>query len=406
MTKVLISAYSCSPGEGSEPGIGWNQVQQVARSHEVWVVTRSNNRKGINDALALDPLPNVHWIYLDLPRWASFWKKGMRGMRTYYHCWQFGAYLKARELHRQVHFDLAHHVTFVNYWMPIFLPLLPVPFVWGPVGGGESAPRDLRRALSLRGRVYETIRDCARKLGEINPLVRLTARRAALALATTGETEERLRALGCRNTSVLPAVGLPAGELEKLAAIPTPSGETFRVVSLGRLLYWKGFDLGLRAFALFHRGYPDSEYLIVGDGPERDRLERLAQSLGIGDTVIFCGAVSREQVLERWAQGNVLLFPTLHDSGGWVSLEAMAAGRPVVCLDLGGPGLQVTPDTGIKVKPAAPEQVVEELARALRILVNDRTRCAEMGQAGRARVHEYFNWDKKGTLMDAAYKSL
>ena len=240
----------------------------------------------------------------------------------------------------------------------------------------------------------------------MNPLVRLTARRAALALATTGETEERLRALGCRNTSVLPAVGLPAGELEKLAAIPTPSGETFRVVSLGRLLYWKGFDLGLRAFARFHRSYPNSEYLIVGDGPERDRLERMARVLGIGDKVIFCGAVSREQVLERWAEGNVLLFPTLHDSGGWVSLEAMAAGRPVVCLDLGGPGLQVTPDTGIKVKPASPEQVVEELAGALRMLVNDRTRCTQMGQAGRQRVHEYFNWDKKGPLMNAAYKSL
>jgi glycosyltransferase involved in cell wall biosynthesis len=406
MTKVLMSAYSCSPGEGSEPGIGWNQVQQVARSHEVWVVTRSNNRDGINEALALDPLPNVHWIYVDLPRWASFWKKGVRGMRTYYHCWQFGAYLKARELHRQVHFDVAHHVTFVNYWMPIFLPLLPVPFVWGPVGGGESAPRDLRRALSFRGRVYETVRDCARKLGEMNPIVRLTARRSALALATTGETEQRLRALGCRNTSVLPAVGLPAEELEKLAAIPTPSGETFRVVSLGRLLYWKGFDLGLRAFARFHRSYPDSEYLIVGDGPERERLQRLAQALGIGDKVIFCGAVSREQVLARWAEGNVLLFPTLHDSGGWVSLEAMAAGRPVICLDLGGPALQVTPDTGIKIKPTSPEQVVEELAGALRVLVNDRTRCAKMGQAGRERVHEYFNWDKKGTVMNAAYKSL
>ena len=401
-----MSAYSCSPGEGSEPGIGWNQVQQVARSHEVWVVTRSNNREGINEALALDPLPNVHWIYVDLPRWASFWKKGVRGMRTYYHCWQFGAYLKARELHRQVHFDLAHHVTFVNYWMPIFLPLLPVPFVWGPVGGGESAPRDLRRALSLRGRVYETVRDCARRLGEMNPIVRLTARRAALALATTGETEQRLRALGCRNTSVLPAVGLPAGELEKLAAIPTPSGETFRVVSLGRLLYWKGFDLGLRAFARFHRSHPNSEYWIVGDGPERDRLQRLARVLGIEHKVIFCGAVSREQVLARWAEGNVLLFPTLHDSGGWVSLEAMAAGRPVVCLDLGGPALQVTPDTGIKVKPSSPEQVVEELASALRVLVNDRKRCTQMGQAGRERVHEYFNWDKKGTVMNAAYKSL
>ncbi len=94
--------------------IGWNQVQQVARDHEVWVITRSNNRQDIDAFLALESLPNVHWIYFDLPRWASFWKKGMRGMRTYYHCWQLGAYLKARRLHRRMQFDLAHHVTFVK----------------------------------------------------------------------------------------------------------------------------------------------------------------------------------------------------------------------------------------------------------------------------------------------------
>jgi glycosyltransferase involved in cell wall biosynthesis len=370
------------------------------------VITRSNNRQDIDAFLALESLPNVHWIYFDLPRWASFWKRGVRGLRTYYHCWQLGAYLKARRLHRNIRFDLAHHVTFGSYWMPIFLPLLPVPFVWGPVGGGESAPRVLRKALSVRGRIYESARDLGRKLCEMNPMVRLTARRSALALATTAETEQRLRALGCKNTSVLPAVGLPAAELQKLAAIPIPNGDTFRVVSLGRLLYWKGFDLGLRAFARFHSSCPNSEYWILGDGPERERLERLAKSLDIGDNVFFCGAISREEVLEKWADGHVLLFPSLHDSGGWVSLEAMAAGRPVICLDLGGPALQVTADTGIKIKPENPEQVVEDLARALTTLVTDRKRCVRMGEAGRRRVHEYFNWDKRGPLMTATYRSL
>ena len=137
--KILISAYACEPGKGSEPGVGWNNVEQAARFYHVWVMTRSNNRALIEEALAAQPMPNVHWIYLDLPHWASFWKKGQRGIHLYYSLWQILAYRKARRLHHDVGFDLAHHVTFVNYWLPIFLPLLPIPFVWGLITCNCSA---------------------------------------------------------------------------------------------------------------------------------------------------------------------------------------------------------------------------------------------------------------------------
>ncbi len=405
--KILMSAYACEPSKGSEPSVGWNQVCQVARDHEVWVITRSNNRPGIDEALAVDPLPNAHWVYFDLPRWASFWKKGMRGMRTYYHCWQFGAYLKARSLHRQFHFDLAHHVTFVNYWMPIFLALLPVPFVWGPVGGGESAPRHLRRALSLRGRIYESLRDFARRMGEMNPIVRMTARRAAVALAATRETEQRLYALGCKRVSVFSQVALPQQELHELLSLPLPSRKKpFRVLSLGRLLHLKGWDFGLRAFARFHAENPDSEYWIVGGGPEAGRLKRMADELRLGDSLVFWGAVSRARVFEMLGECDVLLFPCLHDSGGWASVEAMAAGRPVICLDLGGPALLVTDATGIKVAAIAPEQVLRDLAAALTDLSSDMPRLMRLGQQGRERVRREFNWEKKGQDLARIYSEI
>ena len=138
--KLLISAYACEPGRGSEAGVGWNCVLQAARFHEVWVLTRKNNREPIENALQTDPLENVRFVYFDLPRWSRFWKRRTRGLQLYYYLWQIGAYFVARKLHRRVGFDLTHHVTFVNYWLPSLLPLLPVPFLWGPVGGGESAP--------------------------------------------------------------------------------------------------------------------------------------------------------------------------------------------------------------------------------------------------------------------------
>jgi len=404
--KILISAYACEPGKGSEPGVGWNHVKQAARFHDVWVMTRSNNRAVIEGALATDPMPNVRWIYLDVPRWARFWKKGQRGIRLYYSLWQLAAYWKARKLHREIQLDLAHHVSFVSYWLPTFLPLLPIPFVWGPVGGGESAPRSFRGAFDLRGRMYESMREFARSLSELSPFLRLAARGSAIALAATKETAARLEALGCTRISILAEAALPAKEIDELAAIPPREGGPFRALSLGRLLHWKGFALGLRAFARFQARVPNAEYWLIGDGPERPSLERLSRELGVEKKVVFWGKLSRNEVLEKLAACDVLLFPSLHDSGGWVTLEAMAAGRPVICLDLGGPAVRVTEATGIKIPAINPEQATTDLAAALEQLARDPLRLAQLAGGGRRRVDQEFNWDRRGEHLARLYVRL
>ncbi len=401
--KVLLSAYACEPGKGSEPGVGWNWVKALSQFAKVWVITRANNRPIIEQALEKEPLPHVHWIYFDLPRWARFWKKGQRGVHLYYYLWQIGAYFIGRRLHREVKFDLVHHVTFVNYWMPSFLALLPVPFIWGPVGGGESAPKTFYRTFSLRGKVYEYVRSLARWLGERDPFVRMTAMKAAVALATTAETAKRLQQLGSRRVEVLSQVALAEEEIARLAAMPTHTGNPFRLLSLGRFLHWKGFHLGLQAFARFVQDFPQSEYWLIGDGPERKSLEQLAKSLGIADKVRFWGALPREEVLKKLAEVDVLVHPSLHDSGGWVCVEAMAAGRPVICLDLGGPALQVTEETGFKIPARSPEQAVEDMARAMLKLAKDSEMCHRMREAARRWVWEHFNWELRGQEIFGIY---
>jgi len=404
--KILISAYACEPGKGSEPGVGWNNVKQAARFHDVWVMTRSSNRPLIEEALQAEPMPNVHWICFDLPRWMSFWKRGQRGVRLYYSLWQFAAYWKARKLHREVRLDLVHHVTFVSYWLPTFMSLLPVPFVWGPVGGGESTPRSFRSFFGLRGRMYEGIREYARTLSELNPFLRMTARRAAIALAATKDTAARMEALGCRRVLVLAEGALAESEINELRAVPDCESQPFRAVSVGRLLHWKGFELGLRAFARFHARFPNAEYWLIGDGPERRSLERVSRELGVEKKVVFWGNLSRDCVLAKLAECHVLLFPSLHDTGSWVTLEAMAAGRPVICLDLGGPALRVTETTGIKIPAINPEQTTADLAAALERLASDPTLRAQFAQAGRLRIDQEFNWARRGDQLARLYERL
>jgi len=87
-------------------------------------------------------------------------------------------------------------------------------------------------------------------------------------------------------------------------------------------------------------------------------------------------------------------------------VEAMAAGRPVICLDLGGTALQVTQETGIKVPAISPEQVVHDLAAGIDHLARDASHRARLGQAARERVTEHFNWERKGEDVAHLYRQL
>jgi glycosyltransferase involved in cell wall biosynthesis len=213
-----------------------------------------------------------------------------------------------------------------------------------------------------------------------------------------------MRMLGCKRVSALSVVGLTRDEIWDLSKIPLNRSGPFRVISIGRLVHWKGFHLGVRAFAELRRRFPGSEYWLIGDGPERGRLQELARRLGVADSLTFWGAIPRREVMEKLSNCDVLIHPSLHDSGGCVCLEAMAAGRPVVCLDLGGLSLQVTEKTGIKVKASTPDEAVSDLAKGVLLLAQDPELRARMGRASRQRVKEHFAWDTKGDFISGTYE--
>lgn len=403
--KVLISAYSCEPSRGSERGVGWNVVREVARYHEVWVLTRPDESKNaIEVELAANPIPNLHFVYFTLPFWKDSLRWGQSGaMQLHYYLWQIQAYFVGRKLHREIEFDIIHHVTFVRYSSPSFLSLLPVPFIWGPVGGGESTPLSFWADFSWKNKLYESLRWLWRLLGELDPFTRLTVQRSAIAYATTEDTAQRLRKLGAKHVQRLSESGLSKLEIKQLSQCPPSTGAPVRFINIARLLHWKGIDLGLRAFA--QANLPDAEYWVLGEGPELARLQVLTLDLGIADRVKFFGLLPREEVLLKLGQCSALVHPSLHDSGGWVPLEAMASGRPIICLDLGGPSELVTPEIGFKVPAHNSEQVVSDLAKAMIKLAEDRDLCLKMGQAGQQKVKDHYSWKAKGKLFVTVYKN-
>jgi glycosyltransferase involved in cell wall biosynthesis len=404
--KVLISAYACEPGRGTELGVGWNTVREVARYHEVWVLTRPDDgREAIEAELKRNPIPNLHFVYFTLPLWGGGWKWGQGAFQIHYYLWQIQAYFIARKLHQAVGFDLVHHVTFVKYSTPSFLSLLPVPFIFGPVGGGETAPKPFWKDFSPRAKVYERLRNLMRWVGELDPFTRMTVRRSALAWATTSDTAERLEAMGGKTVQVLSQVGLLPEEVKQLEQFSPLESVPLRFISVGRFLHWKGFHLGLRAFA--QAALPsEAEYWIIGKGPEAATLQSLATDLGIAAQVKFFDEMLRADLMHKLGTCLALVHPSLHDSGAFVCLEAMAAGRPVICLDLGGPAVQVTEETGFKVAAHDPEQAIAGMAAAMTRLATEPELRSRLGLAGRQRVNQEFNWATKGQFLVSVYDKL
>lgn len=376
----------------------------MARYHDVWLLTRGLHRECIADELRHDPVPGLRFVYVELPKWLLLFFKRSDHSHSFYYMWQLAAYFRARRVCRDVGIDLIHHISWSKFWAPAFISLLPVPFVWGPVGGGESMPRDFVWRCGFYGRMYETLRDLGRWVGEHDPFVRMTARYSAVALATTDASAERMRRIGAHGTVVYPAIGLMQEDLDAFDACSSPHDDSVRFLSIGRLLHWKGFDLGLLAFA--KSGLRDAEYWVVGDGPERRRLGDIAAQLGIEGRVRFLGSKTRAETLKIIGQANLLVHPSLHESGGLVCLEALAARRPVICLDWGGPAIQVADGTGIRIPVCGVGQVISDLSDAMQRLGRDASLRRAMGEAGRRHVQTHYMWSQKVEYYRSVYAKI
>jgi glycosyltransferase involved in cell wall biosynthesis len=408
--KILLSTFSCGPNSVSEPGIGWRAVcHALSRNHEVWAVIEAvGYEEPVTNYLRENPMPGFHPVFLKLPPiFARTLRQGSAiAGNVYYNIWQQKLIRVARELHRKIGFDLAHHVTFGRCWAPSGLRELDLPFIWGPVGAAERAPASFVSELPLRARLEEGFRTGIQTLSYFDPALKKTAKAATIGIGTTRESCQALRDLGVRQVEQLPQIAVRDDDLDFFGRIPLlPVGAPFRVICMGRLLYWKGFHLAVRAFALFAKNHPDAELWIVHPGGAFQReIEKTVAKTGMQRQVrFFTNLPNYAAVMDKLAHAHVLLHPALREGFGAVCSEAMAAGRPVICLDLAGPAVQVTPKTGFAVPATTPDEAVATMASILAKLQQDRPLLEKLSVQGRARVRKEFTVRALEDAIDSIY---
>jgi len=276
--------------------------------------------------------------------------------------------------------------------------LLPVPYIRGPGGGAHRVPKSFVKKWPMKERMADKIRSIGQWFFRHDPFFILSQNKAKKILVCNKEAFSGLKRKWQKKAIFFPVNGVSAGDMQ-LARVLKNENRRFLVITAGKLLKIKGFDLAIMAFEIFNKKFPESEFIIVGDGPELKKLERMSVK-----STRFIKWMPRKDLLLEIEKSDVFLFPSLRDGGGAVVVEAMAMAKPVVCFDIAGPGFHVDENCGIKIKPSNPRQAVEDLAQALEKMYLDKNLRERLGLGARKKAEENYNWDKLGERLKKIYE--
>jgi glycosyltransferase involved in cell wall biosynthesis len=269
---------------------------------------------------------------------------------------------------------------------------LGVPVVIGPLAGGMEYPPGFSDMESAAERIVES---GGRMMSHFFNLLWPGKRKAAGLIVANEQARAALPTGTKGRIYYVPDVGVDMS-VWGTAAEAARSDNAVRFVYLGRLAKWKGVQFLLDAFQMVADQNSNAHLDILGDGEIRAELEEQSSRLNLTERVTFVGWVSAHDGASRLRAADVLVLPSLHEVGGIVVLEAMAAGLPVIATDWGGPASHVTDETGIRVKPDSKDGFVKGLADAMIRLAGSPDLRRKMGAAGRKRVGEnYYDWDEK-----------
>ena len=352
--RIFVSAYACEPGLGSEIGVGWHWVLEMSKYFDLWVLTRRSNMPNINAWLAENPdFSNINFIYYDLPKWARFWKKGLRGVRLYYILWQLCSNHIVKRTMIENNISIFHHLTYGNALWNVSRYGSKQTFIWGPVGGLETIPENFSRHYDTKCRIIEKFRRFAVACAKLNVGFLYRCKQADIILCKTEHTLKRIPQRFASKALIFTDVAadaiahsdsFPVSASDSCcemspAAHNVPSdtiAKPVNYISVGRLDAWRGFDLVLEAFAIARKQNNHLNLTIVGDGNDKSRLLSIVDKLNISSSVSFTGNVPMSEYKCLMNTADVVVNAALKEGAVTVSFDAVSLGKPLICLDTTG----------------------------------------------------------------------
>tara|TARA_R110001583_G_C5668777_1_gene410472 strand:+ start:5057 stop:6331 length:1275 start_codon:yes stop_codon:yes gene_type:complete len=330
---VLIAAYDVSTGNSSEGHVAFCLLSELCKTHRIILITRKNNKMKIeNGSIFKQKCPGVYLVGYDLPKWASFWKRGALFYQAYAYLWQMTWPLILKKYNRILReLGLVHVLNFHNDSIPSLAWLLGLPVVWGPINHNEQIPPWRRDLWPQRVSMKYTAAFSIRKvLWRIDPFLKLHIRRCSVVLAAGQWVDQRLDLQHSKKVIYRSQLGFSEGLFKVVKSIPKEIDQNhIELICAGRLDWIKGLDLAVEALAQLPAQY---RLRLVGSGPAESTLRVLISKLGLKDRVIIQPPVAREVLPYLYAESSLFLFPSA-EVAGLVWVEALASGLPVVAFD-------------------------------------------------------------------------
>lgn len=410
MLKVLINAYACSPGKGSEPGMAWNWVSNLAKFCELYIITEGEFREKIEAVThTLEQGNNMHFYYNPVSDEIRkmCWNQGDWRFYKHYRRWQWKTYLMAKDICSKENIDVLHQLNMIGFREPGYLWKLSkesgVPFVWGPVGGLKQFPLAYLHGAGWKMNLFNRLKNVL-NIWQLkhDKHVDEAFNTARVIISSIPDSYRAIKKHKGLDSVVIPETGC---FLSEDIPIERFDSEAFHVMWVGKFDFRKQLSLALQSLAA-----ADNPHIILdvyGNGTklQTDEAMKLAQTLGIGDRVVWHGKQSNGVVMEAMRRSQLFLFTSVSEDTSTVVLEAISNRLPVVCFDACGMAAVIDEKVGRKIPLTYPLQSVRDFAMALNDMDHDRKTLKQMSENCKQRQLE-LSWDEKAKAMLKWYEKI
>lgn len=401
--KILLSAYSCHPNKGSEPGVGWNWLKEISKDNEVWVFiyVGQDQKESVAEAVAtLSYSDNVHIVPISVPK---FFRNRLYRIR--YEIWQGKAYQLAKDLSSAIRLDVIHHVTIAAWWNCGYLWKLNVPFVFGPISGAQQTPKVAYSFLRLEDRIYEYARSLLFSLVfRMWQRPRRAIKKAKVVLAANPETETKIREIR-KNNYVIQFSEIGINSVVEKNKVSSSAKASIKLLWSGLLIPIKNFGLLWEALSELPANIKWS-LRVAGEGKLLSYWKDEVKRYDLTQHISFLGRIDYSKMKEQYQWADIFVFPSLREATGTVVMEAMSYGLPMVALDMHGASIVLDNSCGILIPVITKEQMVKDFSDAIVKLCNNPELRRKMGEAGRRKVKENHLWEKRGKKMNEIYREI
>lgn len=392
--KIFVSAFSCMPHMGSEPGVGWHWIMEMSKYFELWVLVHKELVDDIEKYVKEHGIDKkIHFIYYDIPGNSLFFKKGkFRCVRTYYMIWTALANRIVKRTMKENEIKIFHNLIFGNAIWPVSKFGQKQFFIWGPIGGVETIPADYSCHYNTKSRFIEWVRRTMVKTLRWNLGFNRRCKNADLMLCKTEAMrmaipeKYRHKAVLFTDVAVEPQTSIPQ--------MDNTENKELQYISVGRLDAWRGFDVLIESFSEALQVYPNMKLSILGEGTDRKRLESIIDKKQVQNNVSLLGNVSIAEYNKIISTCDVVVNSCLKEGAVTVSFDSMRYGKPLICVDSGGFTRYFSNDYAFVLPQQSRGELIQSMKKAILNLTDMNLR-KSMGNLAQNAGNQ-FVWAVKG----------